>query len=247
MTSTTETARVKKSTTGKTKTGDATKAIRRLDERFVERRFEPAAAGSAYLGAVAMSLGGIALGMGSYALLALQGRPTYDWGRWLIVLGAGLVCVYLVAGSKKVGALRVGELGVGFEEEGKVSRTAWCDITKVSLVDRALKLATAGKSLLIPLDAYPVGAARAAREAKTRIPKRVALEDEDLGKLGSGQGGSEVEAEPPQVTEEQCRATGEALTFEKDVRMCGRCGALYHRSGVPKRCLDCGKKLKSAT
>ncbi len=248
MTSTTESARVKKSSGGKTKAGDAAKAIRRLDERFVERRFEPTAGGSAYLGVIAMSFGATALGMGSYALLALQGRPTYDWGRWLIVLGAGLVCVYLVAGGKKLGALRVGELGVGFEEDGgKVTRTAWCDISKVSLGDRALRLGTGAKAILIPLDAHPAGAARAAREAKARIPKRVALEDADIERLGRGKGGVEVDAEPPQVTEEHCRASNEPLTFEKDVRMCGRCGALYHRSGLPRRCVDCGKKLKSAT
>jgi hypothetical protein len=39
-------------------------------------------------------------------------------------------------------------------------------------------------------------------------------------------------------------STDEPLTFEKDVRMCDRCGAPYHKAGVPKRCAGCGAKLR---
>ena len=38
----------------------------------------------------------------------------------------------------------------------------------------------------------------------------------------------------------------ETLTFERDVRMCRRCGAIFHRAEVPRRCIECGKKLKRA-
>ncbi len=236
----------KKKAGKKAKTGEGEKALRRVDESFVEYRYEPAAGGGAYAGAVVMSLGGIALGMGAYAMIALQGRPLYEWGRWLLALGAGLVVVYLLIGGKKVGALRVGYLGVGFEEDGKTARTPWYEITRVKLGDRALRLETGKRTVVVPLDAHGNGAARIVSEAQSRIPKRVALEDDDIAGLGSSAGGARVPAEPPQVTQAHCRATDEPLTFEKDVRMCGRCGALYHRSGVPRRCLECSRKLKSA-
>src|SRR5205823_4892780 len=131
---------------------------------------------------------------------------------WLIILGAALVCAYLVIGGKKLGALRVGDLGVGFDEDGKPARTPWYEITSVTVRDRALRLAAKGKSIVVPLDAHPGAAARIAREARSRIPKRVELEEEDVANLGNPSGGEKLEAEPPQVTSAHCRATDEALT-----------------------------------
>ena len=34
------------------------------------------------------------------------------------------------------------------------------------------------------------------------------------------------------------------IAFEKDARLCGRCGELYHKSGVPYLCLTCDARLK---
>ena len=54
-----------------------------------------------------------------------------------------------------------------------------------------------------------------------------------------------MEAEPPQITSMHCHASDKPLTVERDARMCARCGALYHRTAIPRRCVECGKKLRS--
>jgi hypothetical protein len=236
-----------KKASGKKTPGDkgTSRALRRLDEEFVEWRYEPAASGGAYVGAVVMSLGGLALGAGVYAQFLIAQGSWHDNARWLLAAGAALVLMYILLDGKKPGALRVGDLGVGFEEDGKTARTAWWEISRVLLRDRALRLEAKPRPIVVPLDLHGNAAARIAGEASARIPKRVELEDDDIAGLGKPSGGEKVTAEPPQVTDGRCRASDEPLTFEKDVRMCGRCGVLYHRSGAPRRCVECGKKLKT--
>jgi hypothetical protein len=50
--------------------------------------------------------------------------------------------------------------------------------------------------------------------------------------------------EPPQIAGQSCKATGKVISFEKDARLCGQCGELYHKSGVPDRCLTCDARLR---
>jgi len=237
-----------------TKTGKAapgseergTKALRHLDESFEEWRYEPTARGSAYLGAVLLSFGGLLLGAGTYAFAKIPDGPWRANAWLLLVVGVVFEIGYVLLGGAPAAAVRVGDLGVGVEDDGRVQRTPWCDITRISLVADGVKLETAGEPLVIGFEQHPRTAARIVAEAKRRVPKRVIIEDEDLAGLGEAKGGERVTAEPPQVTNAVCRATGEALTFEKDVRMCRSCGALYHRTGVPRRCTECSRKLKAA-
>ena len=62
------------------------------------------------------------------------------------------------------------------------------------------------------------------------------LSDEELDLIGEPKAseGKKMHAEPPQVTQLECAASGRELTFEADVRMCRRCAALYHRAEVPR-------------
>ena len=90
---------------------------------------------------------------------------------------------------------------------------------------------------------------RIVAEAVSRIPKRVALDESRVEALGAGDGvrsseGEKMQVEPPQVTGMECRSSSQALTFEKDVRLCARCGVPYHKMGVPTRCEECGRRLK---
>ena len=51
-------------------------------------------------------------------------------------------------------------------------------------------------------------------------------------------------AERAQLAGARCKASDELIAFEKDARLCGRCGEVYHKSHVPDRCLTCDAALK---
>jgi hypothetical protein len=222
------------------------RALRRLDDHFREHRFEPVASKREYVGVVAMSAGCIALGAGVFATW-LRSGPGLWYGPWLIAAGIAVCVGAVLFGQTQSTALRVGELGIGFEDEsGKVSRTAWYEVVHVALAHDSLRLRTTGRPLTLGLASFPGGARRALAEALARIPTRVELDPADQDQIGEPQAadGEVVPAEPPQVTNLHCRASDQPLTFERDVRMCSRCGVLYHRTAVPRRCIECGKKLK---
>ena len=165
---------------------------------------------------------------------------------YLLVAGAAMVLGYLMFGQEGGAPVHVGMLGIGFASEDRVSRTPWCDIRKVSLKNGALRFETRGTPLTLSLAAHADAATRALDEALKRIPDRVDVDEQDVERLGppSSSAGEQLNAEPPQVTAMKCRASGKPLTFEKDVRMCSRCAALFHKAGVPRSCIECGKKLK---
>jgi hypothetical protein len=235
----------------RTKKAPATQApgaLRRIDDDFHEWRYEPKAVRRDYLAVALMSVGALALGGGVYSVFlrddALKPIP---YAHYLLAVGVVLIVAYFLFGEQPVKAVRVGELGVGFEDEGRVTRTAWYELEKVRLTDGVLRLTGAGKPLSLALRAYEPAVRRIVAEAKKRIPKRVEIDESDIQRIGAPRtsAGERVAAEPPQVTQQHCRASDKLLTFEKDARLCGRCGALYHRTEVPRRCLECGKKLKS--
>ena len=195
-----------------------------------------------------MSFGAVALGMASYAMLMRDAElEPIPYMPYMLVVGAALVLAYLMFGQQSSLVVRVGELGVGVEDNDKVLRTSWWQIESVTVEGSVLSLKTTGKPIHLNLSHHGSAAARLIAEASKRIPERLELDDSDMAKIGAPNNtdGEPLEVDAPQVTGERCRATEQPLTFEKDVRMCNRCGTLYHRSGVPTRCAECGKKLKS--
>ncbi|MBW2459495.1 MAG: hypothetical protein JRI68_33690, partial [Deltaproteobacteria bacterium] len=218
--------------------------LRRLDEAFAERRFEPQTGQREVVGVVALSLGGIALGVGVYALAIRDAAlMSLSYPPYVLAVGVVLIAYYFLFGKRGLQTLRVGELGVGLESDGRVSRTGWYEVESIDLASGQLQLATGGRLIRIPLEDHGAAVRRLVSEARTRIPKRVALDEEDLVRIGepAPTEGQPVDGEPPQVTQESCLASDRPLSVEEDVRMCRRCGALYHRSAVPRRCLGCGK------
>ena len=228
-------------------TSPTEKALARLDRDFEEWSFSPRAGASEYLWVVTMSLGGIALGVGVYAMFLRQTPEPLAFAPYVLALGAVLVGAYLLFGQRLGAGLRAGPLGVGIETEGKVSRHAWYEVKRVTLTHDVLRLETAGRPLNVALRTHPAAAKRILAEAQKRIGKRVDLDDEDQLRVGrpDSDEGELVTAEAPQITSMRCRSSDKALTVERDARMCGRCGALYHRTAIPRRCVECGKKLRS--
>jgi hypothetical protein len=233
--------------TKKPRGSSPSRAVLRLDHRFRERRYEGKAAGSAYVWVALMCVGAVAMGAACWAMFfrdeALEPLPYMPY---VLVAGAALVLAYLMFGQEGGAPVHVGVLGIGFENDDKVTRTPWCDIRKVTLGNGALRFETRDIPLTLSLTAHPDAAALALDEALKRIPDRVDVDDREIERIGAPSKGvgEELTADPPQVTTEKCRASGKPLTFEKDVRMCSRCGALYHKSGVPRSCIECDKRLK---
>ena len=224
-------------------------ALRRLDEAFEERRYEPAASGRQYLGVVLMSLGAIALGAGFFAVfLRADDAPPLDWAPWLLAAGAVLLVVHFILGQAAQPVVRVGELGIAVEEGERLARTAWFQIERISFDGANLTVKPPLAALVLPLSAHGPAAQRIVAEALVRIPDRTEIDEGELGVIeaAKGESGERVLAEPPQVTDMQCAASARPLTFERDVRMCGRCGVFYHRAAVPLRCIECSRKLRKA-
>ena len=224
-----------------------TRTLRRFNEAFEERRFEPAATQSAYFWVIVMSVGSIAMGSAFYALFVRDAElEPIPYMPYLLVVGAALVLAYLVFSQQGAATLRVGELGVGNEKGDKITRTAWWQIQAVAFEHGVLTLKTTGAPIHIDLKEQRAAAALILAEAAKRIPDRVEVDESDAAKIGTaGKDGERVTVDPPQVAGERCRTTEEPLTFEKDVRMCSRCSVLYHRNGVPKNCAECGRSLKN--
>lgn len=218
------------------------RTLRTLDEAFVEETFDAKVGGAQYAGAVLLSLGGLAFGAGTYALAFISAGKWHDNGAAMLLGGLVLEAGFLTLGSAPHRPLRVGSLGVGLEEDGKLRRWAWWELKRLRIEDAELVVETGGEPILVSLERHAAAAGRIIAEARKRIPGRV---DVASGAVVSGPtSGSKGPAEPPQVAGATCRATGVALTFERDVRMCASCGALYHRTGVPGRCAECDTKLK---
>ena len=187
-----------------------------------------------YIWIIVMSLGGLALGAGVYSQFVSDAAFTY--APYILATGVVFVCLYLLFGDAKGSTLHVGDMGIGFEEQGKTNHTQWYEVQGLELTPTSLRVLTEGRPLDVPLKAHALAAKRIASEALRRVPKRIELSDSALDKIGepSSSEGERIGVDPPQVTNERCTASGKALTFEKDVRMCSRCMALYHRAGVPQ-------------
>jgi hypothetical protein len=222
--------------------------VRRLDQPLQERRFAPKTSARPIATLIALGLGGLIMGAGVYGLwLRDEALGALPYAQYLLFAGALLVAVYIIFGMGAAKALRVGDLGVGREgSEDRPERAAWYEIIDVTLSGDVLTVATEGKPIEISLARDPQAASCIVAEARRRIPDRLSLEESDIERIGPPQddAGTELKPEPPQVAGQQCRNTEKPLMVEKDVRMCARCGVLYHRSGVPNRCLECDAKLR---
>jgi hypothetical protein len=225
------------------------KRLRRLDERFAERRYRPAPSRRVIGATVVLSLSGVALDVGTYAKW-FRADPLGPWEYAHYVLGVGLLLLvgYFALLRDMAKVLRVGELGVAVEIPGSgVDRTPWHEIHAIRLRGDELRVEIGKRVLAVPLAEHAAAARRILAEVGSRIASRSGLSGADrkrIGKPAEGEGES-VQAEPPQVTGLRCSASGADLTFEQDVRLCGACAAPYAEHSVPKRCVECDAPLRS--
>jgi hypothetical protein len=240
------TKRKKSKTSGEAAGGGADLALRTQDDPRSERRFEPTASAMAVISTIAMSIGSVLVGAGTYA----QWLRTGDLGPHPAapyLLGGGAVLLIAVAlfGQRLAKPLRVGDAGVALEKDpGEIERLEWRDVTRILLSGGVLSLQGSGTSISVPVAVHRAAAARIFSEASRRIPAMVeGVDGSSLGEADS-QAGVKLMLEPPQVAGQHCKQSDKLIAFEKDGRLCGRCGEVYHKDHVPPRCLTCDALLK---
>jgi hypothetical protein len=240
------TKRKKKTTSGEAAGAGADLALRTQDDPRSERRFEPTASVMAVLSTLAMSVGAVLVGAGTYAQWLRAGDlGPHPAAPYLLAGGAVLLIAVALFGQRLAKPLRVGDAGVALEKDpGELDRLEWRDVTRILLSGGVLSLQGSGTTISVPVAVHRAAAARIFSEASRRIPAKVeGLDGSSLGESDS-QAGEKTMLEPPQVAGQHCKQSDKLIAFEKDGRLCGRCGEVYHKDHVPSRCLTCDALLK---
>jgi hypothetical protein len=231
----------------KGKGGDGGTALRLTSDPRKERRYEPKAGTTAILSVIGLSIGAVLLGAGSFGQwLRAEPLGPHPYAPWLLLGGALLMLAIAFLGPRSATPIRVGDAGVGKEKDGgDVDRIEWRDVSRVSLVaGDALIVESPGNTMVVPVKLHPQAAARILSEARSRIPGKVdEIEGNPLEPLDSA-AGEVMPLEEAQVAGARCKATDKLIAFEKDARLCGKCGEVYHKDAVPASCMTCDAKLK---
>jgi len=219
-----------------------------------ERRFEPASSGAAWVSVLGMSIGSVVFGAGFYGQwLRSYARPDitvpHPYAPYLLLGGALVLLAIGLFGPRPARAVRVGDAGVGLEkDESDIERIEWRDVERVLLDPSTLTFQGAGHVIAISRKQQPAAAAWAFAEAKRRIPGKLEEVEGSIEKPPSSASDDQAEVLPlerPQLAGARCKASDELIAFEKDARLCGLCGEVYHKAHVPDLCLTCGARLKA--
>lgn len=211
-----------------------------------ERRFEPKPTPLILATMVALSVAAVMVGAGFYGQwFRAEELGPHPFAKILMAGGAGLLAIAALFGPRAAECIRVGDAGVAAEKgPSEIERIAWFEVKEILLDSKGLTIKGPGTLISMPLPTLREAVGETLREARARIPSLVErLEMNGLDKEGASSGET-LALEMPQVTGQTCQASGKTLQFEKDVRLCGRCGALYHKDNIPKRCKCCDARLK---
>ena len=221
--------------------------LRQRSDARSERRYDPKPGIGVILTMIGGSLAALALGAGAFGQwLRAEADKPHPYAPYLLGAGVGIALAIVLFGQWGARPIRVGDAGVAMERgPGEIDRLGWHDVSAVVLGGGALIFRSNAGSVVIPLRAHPEAAARALDEARRRIPARVEDIRDDALPRPSGDAGQVVSLEPPQVAGLHCKASEQAITFERDARLCGRCGEVYHKDGVPRRCVTCDAPLRA--
>jgi hypothetical protein len=223
-------------------------ALRLQSDPREERRYEPKSSTASHLALAALWFGAGLAGAGVFGqFLRAEDKGPLAWAGYLIAAGAALVLGALLFGPKAVRPIRVGDAGVALEKDGgELERIGWNEVSGVLLTSDMLTFQAAGRALAIPRAEHHDAAARALAEARARIPQKLeGLDTAGLEGPADDTAGEVLALEPPQVAGLRCKASGKLVSFEKDARLCGYCGELYHKDAVPQRCATCDAKLSA--
>ena len=219
----------------------------RASARRRERRFIPVSSTNKGVIALCGALGAMLLGAGLYAYFyggsfaddeKVQQIPSY-----LVAAGAILTGVTIWIGTSGEPPVRVGDPGVAIEK-GEVRRMPWWAVQRIGWDDASEALRVDGAdeggrewTLRVAVRSHPEAAAWLLKEADARIPKKVDVGDAVRDRLVAREhAGTVLELEALQVVGKKCAATGKAISYEPDARVCARCERVYLKRSVPRRC-----------
>jgi hypothetical protein len=238
----------------KTKGKQGSKKDKRRSVRRYERRFSPQAGTSPALVGAVGALAALLLGAGAWALVygqsfekdpKLHGVPSY-----LVAAGALALAVALWFGTSGDAPVRVGAPGIGVEK-GQIRRMPWWAVKSIRFDEGAAALVIDGSdesgaawSFKVSLKSHPEAVAWIVSEAKTRIPNALSLDDGASTRIPRAlpEAGERLELEALQVVGKRCAATGKAISYEPDARICTKCERVYIADAVPDEC-GCGASL----
>jgi hypothetical protein len=226
--------------------GGEASALKLTSDPRKERRFEPKAGATAIVSVVALSVGAVILGAGTYAQwLRAEALGPHPQAQWMLLAGALMLIAVAVFGPRAATPLRVGDAGIGVEKDGgDIERIEWRDVARVLVGGGAVTVESPGTTLTVPFKLHPEAAARILHEARLRVAGKLdEVPTEGLPEYDPRAG--EVKTlEEAQVAGAHCKASDRQIAFEKDARLCGKCGEIYHKEAVPPKCLTCDAKLK---
>lgn len=216
--------------------------LREPSEPRSERRFTPKSSAGALGSVLAWSLGAVGLGAAAFNYL-LRAEGPASFAPYVALGGLALSVVGVLLGGRAPRVVRVGDAGVAVEKDrDAIERIGWCEVESVRLSSGLLAFVGNGKLVTIDCAAHPDAASLALSEARSRIPGKVVDITEKLPSPEAG-AGEKVQLEAVQIAGARCASSNRIISFEKDGRLCGKCGQVYHREEVPKRCLGCDALL----
>ncbi len=208
--------------------------------KLTERRFTAEPTGRANFQALIGGLGAAALGAGTFATW-MHDVPM-PIGPYLFGGGTLAVVIASVMGSSDGMPIRVGDVGVAVERGGgQPERIAWYEVESVLLEDNRIVVKAGSKRIVAPASHHGAAAAWIVKEAQQRIPARVSVPADRIGELmrGADEHGTVLAVEALQVAGRRCKASNAIISFERDARICKRCGEVYDKKHVPEKCLTC--------
>ncbi len=223
-------------------------AIRQRSDARVERRYEPKPSAASNVKALALWAGAVISGAGFYGqFLRAEDKGPHALAGYLLAGGVALATGAILFGGRAARPIRVGDAGLAVEKDGgEIERLGWNEVTAVHLTADMLTFQGSGTSIGISRPELRDAAARALAEARARIAARLeGLDTAGLEGPADDSAGDPLALDPPQVAGLHCKASGKLISFEKDARLCGYCGEVYHKDGVPPRCATCDAKLRA--
>ncbi|HVU04668.1 MAG TPA: hypothetical protein VHE30_23095 [Polyangiaceae bacterium] len=225
----------------------AEKRKRKPARERTERRYLPEATHTTRVAAGLGMLGSLALGAGVYGTWLRE--PPMNVAPVLVAAGTIGLGAGLWLGSASAFPVRVGDAGVAVERGAEITRVLWCDMTQISVKGADLLIEASNFRLAIPIGAHPRAVAAIVSEAERRVPKVVKLGDAEKRTFPAPTtpGGEEVPVRGDQVAGRRCAATNKIISFERDARLCAKCGQVYYKDNVPQTCVTCGENLAGQT